>query len=122
MKQIRIPLLSAFIGSDKYASIPLIFTFISIIVTIAAIAYLNRLLPPNIPLFYSLPWGSAQLTDKSQLFLLPIISLSIAILNFIFYSQLHQTQVILKRMLLLNIFAVNLIVIVAIFKIVTTFF
>lgn len=38
-------------------------------------------LPPQIPLFYSRPWGEEQLAQKGQLFLLPGISLLVFFLN-----------------------------------------
>lgn len=122
MKKTNLPLLSPFISSDKYTAIPLIVTLISIAAMTAIIAYLMKVLPQNVPLFYSLPWGSTQLVNKTQLFLLPIIPLSIGIINFILYSQLHHTQIILKRMLLLSIFVVNIIVIVALLKIIGIYF
>lgn len=38
-------------------------------------------LPPQVPLFYSRPWGEAQLAAPFQLFLLPGLSLAIWLVN-----------------------------------------
>ncbi|MGB9911464.1 MAG: hypothetical protein ACPLKP_02555 [Microgenomates group bacterium] len=38
-------------------------------------------LPPQIPLFYSLPWGKERLSSSLSLFILPIFSLGIFLIN-----------------------------------------
>lgn len=38
-------------------------------------------LPPQLPLYYSLPWGESQLASASSVFLLPILSLGILLIN-----------------------------------------
>jgi hypothetical protein len=38
-------------------------------------------LPPQLPLYYSLPWGESQLAPASAIFLLPILSLTILLIN-----------------------------------------
>lgn len=38
-------------------------------------------LPPLIPLYYSLPWGTSQLVPTSYIFLPPIISIAVLIAN-----------------------------------------
>lgn len=42
-----------------------------------------RKLPPEIPLFYSRPWGELQLASPWLLLILPALSLFIVIFNFI---------------------------------------
>jgi hypothetical protein len=38
-------------------------------------------LPPEIPLYYSLPWGEAQLASVTSIFFLPLFSLIVLIIN-----------------------------------------
>ena len=59
-------------------------------------------LPPLIPLFYSRPWGAAQLTDRANFFLLPFLSALIFLLNLFFASLLYSREKILSFALLLT--------------------
>lgn len=52
------------------ASLPLVF-----------IGWQWKKLPPEIPLFYSRPWGEEQLADKKFLFLLPTFALTSLFIN-----------------------------------------
>jgi len=51
-----------------------------------------RALPPQIPLFYSRPWGEDQLAGKEMIFLIPITSFGISLINEIL------TKVFFKKM------------------------
>lgn len=47
------------------------------------IIFLKRAsLPEKLPLFYSRPWGEEQLAHKDFLFLIPLVSLVILVLNY----------------------------------------
>ena len=48
-------------------------------------------LPAKVPLFYSLPWGDEQLVPKVWLFLIPLLSLALALIHF-FWSKLLQKK------------------------------
>ena len=65
-------------------------------------------LPQKVPLFYSLPWGEAQLVSKPQLFLLPLLILLVGLVNLVMSWQLHESQLPLKRIIHIStvIFAV----------------
>lgn len=52
-------------------------------------------LPPQIPLFYSLPWGEARLADPVWLWTLPILSALVITINLI-GSHLSSTQVMTR--------------------------
>ena len=45
------------------------------------LTFLFSRLPPQLPLFYSLPWGPPQLTTPPFLFLLPTLSLTLLLTN-----------------------------------------
>lgn len=110
-----------FNNPDKYFSYPLIFTLISVIVSSIFLTLTINKLPSQLPLFYSLPWGESQLIPTTQIFLLPIIMMASLLINFFISSQLHQSQIILKRMLTLNTIAIDVILLITIFKVLTIF-
>jgi len=58
-------------------------------------------LPPELPLYYSLPWGEEQLATPIQLLILPFISLSVFFLNFFLASILLEKAPWLCRILIL---------------------
>ncbi len=106
---------------DKYLTIPIGFTAVSsLTITLAFLLIFNQL-PQNVPLFYSLPWGSGQLASKQQLLILPSIMVLVALINVAIYSQLHISQLILKRMLLINILVANFILTFVDLKIIFSF-
>lgn len=106
---------------DKFLSIPLGLTIFCIFVITILFLFVLKTLPQNIPLYYSLPWGTSQLANKGELLILPGILAAISFLNLIIYSQLHSTQLILKRMLLLNLSLIDLIILFAALKIIFIF-
>ena len=54
-------------------------------------------LPPQVPLYYSLPWGQSQLTNASYLFLLPTISIVILFIDNLFAVSFFKNQPLLSR-------------------------
>lgn len=56
-------------------------SFLFILLQVAVIIIFFSRLPPEIPLFFSLPWGEAQLAPPFFLLILPLISLAILLLN-----------------------------------------
>ena len=57
---------------------------LSLLVSLAQILILFsiwRFLPPQVPLFYSRPWGNFQLVNPVYLILLPAISLGLLVIN-----------------------------------------
>jgi hypothetical protein len=57
----------------------IVFSLIILMIILAALVYHH--LPPQIPLFYSQPWGENQLADKTWLWLLPSVSLVFTLIN-----------------------------------------
>ena len=107
--------------SDEYYLIPILITIFSA-VFIALFFIINyQNLPEKLPLFYSLPWGEAQLSTKQQFSLLPIMLILIGLINTTISSQLHKTQYILKRILMLSLILVDAIVLITSIKIMSIF-
>jgi len=65
-------------------------------------AFFYPKLPPQIPLFYSLPWGDAQITSLTQFLLLPTIILLIVLINLLVTWHLHPSQLFIKRVVALS--------------------
>lgn len=78
--------------------------------------YLQGRLPPEVPLFYSLPWGEGRLSDPRWLWTLPALTGVVLILNFI-GSHLSETSV-LTRILSSTAFVVAVLALVTLGKII----
>lgn len=64
-------------------------------------------LPPQIPLFFTLPWGEDQLVDVWFIFLLPLLSNSLFFFNDFFYKKLFAGNDLVKKVFeLLNGFII----------------
>ena len=57
-------------------------------------------LPPQVPLYYSLPWGQSQLASASSFFILPTLSLTLLLINHLFAISLNKTSHLLSQFLL----------------------
>lgn len=78
-------------------------------------------LPSKLPLFYSLPWGDNQLVSLSQFVILPATSILVMLLNLTISWQLHQKQIIAKRMLSASTAMVSLLLLTTALKIIYIF-
>jgi len=56
-------------------------------------------LPPQIPLFYSRPWGESQLTPVSSIFILPALSIFIMLINNLLAIFFLKSGQLLSRIL-----------------------
>ena len=64
-------------------------------------------LPPQIPLFYSKPWGEDQLADSWMIFLLPVIlDLLFFFNNFIYQRFFPENMFVKKIIFYLNLFLI----------------
>lgn len=80
-----------------------------------------RFLPSRLPLFYSLPWGEAQLATHQQFLVIPASISAVALLNLLVAWQLHPSQSFFKKALLISSVAVSLILTVAFIKVILNF-
>jgi hypothetical protein len=75
-------------------------------------------LPPQIPLYYSLPWGDQQLVSVSSIFILPVLSVVILLVNnFLAVFFLRSIQ-LLSRILVVISLICSALAAVAIFQVV----
>jgi hypothetical protein len=75
-------------------------------------------LPPEVPLYYSLPWGQSQLSSASSLFILPTISLVLLLINHLFAISLAKTSILLSRLLVVVSLIFSLLSLITILQIV----
>lgn len=59
-------------------------------------------LPPEVPLYYSLPWGEEQLTSPLNLTILPLSSLFAFLINFYLAGVFFEEEPWLSRLLILT--------------------
>lgn len=81
-----------------------LFSAIFIIFQALFITFYFDSLPPELPLFYSLPWGQDQLVSPQHLYLLPLISLLVLLLDLFFILFLAKLK-LLSLVLLLSSFS-----------------
>lgn len=106
---------------DKFLLLPLLFSLLTSVMIVLPLLIFYDKLPPTLPLFYSLSWGESQLVNKEQFFILPGTVLLVTLVNGLFSSQLHTSQFLLKRMLMLNLVLVDLVALIAAIKILSIF-
>lgn len=91
----------------------LFFVFLSLAVLILR----WQLLPPKVPLWYSKPWGTDQLADPVFLFILPVGSIAIYIINILVSVYLTAEYLVFTQILALAAFLVSLLSFVTLVKI-----
>lgn len=70
---------------------------IFIVIQIGLLAWKFTQLPPQVPLYYSLPWGESQLATASYLFLLPTISIVALFIDNLFAVSFFKNQPLLSH-------------------------
>jgi hypothetical protein len=75
-------------------------------------------LPPEVPLFYSLPWGEEQLVSPFLLWLLPGSSLAIIFINLTFASYFSSDQ-LLTRVLMVTTSLYSILATIILFQIIS---
>lgn len=98
-------------------SILLVF-FVQILFILIFILKFNDL-PPQLPLFYSLPRGNEQLGNPILLLILPLLALFIEITNIGLSIYTYQTEKILSRILMIMSTFISIILFITFIKIVT---
>ena len=72
------------------------------LISVGLLAWQYRSLPPQVPLFYSRPWGEAQLTTPAGLMLLPGAILVVLLINGFLSGVVFVRYKLLARMLLIG--------------------
>ncbi len=69
------------------------------VVALFILSYSWKKLPPEIPLFYSLPWGEDQLAQKSSLSFLLFSTLGLSIANFVLITCCYKKETLATKIL-----------------------
>lgn len=93
-----------------------IFFFIFSQLIILFFTYSN--LPPQVPLYYSLPWGEARLASVINLFLFPLFSVLIFIVNSMLAMFYASKIKLLSQLLIIIAFIFNLFALIALIDII----
>ena len=107
--------------NDKYILVPILLSLSTSLAIIGLILFNYQRLPSRLPLLYSLPWGESQLVSKQQFILLPLMIVVLTLTNASIFWQLHNSQVVLKRTLGLNLVLVNALILITSLKILSIF-
>jgi len=107
--------------SDKFFLIPLSVSGLSLLFILLPYLMFYNHFPTQLPLFYSLPWGSSQLVSKQQFLILPTSIILISLINSLLAYQLHPVQQTLKRVLNFGVIFIDLIVLITALKILFIF-
>ena len=83
---------------------------------VLAIFLIKNFLPPEVPLFYGLPKGRAELVPTLGLLIVPLVSFVILLLNTIIASFIADQFI--KKSLVISSFITTIILSVAVFKII----
>jgi len=76
-------------------------------------------LPPQLPLFYSRPWGEEQLVAKNLFFILPAACFIFIIINLRLASFFFKKEVLLSQILIWSALVFSLLTTISLWKILT---
>lgn len=85
---------------------------------IGILAWKFTSLPPQVPLYYSLPWGESQLTNSSSLFLLPTLSVVVLFIDSLFSVSFFKNLPLLSRLSTITALIVSFFITITLFKII----
>lgn len=88
-----------FLRRDSIILTACIFTGVLFLLLVSVFALTASTLPPELPLFYSLPWGEGQLIALPFFMLLPILLLAVFILNSFIGAILYTNYKTLVQLL-----------------------
>lgn len=85
---------------DRLTRISIGVNFALVVAQVVLVSYFGNLLPREIPLFYSRPWGEFQLAQKPNLWLLPFLSTVTFLANLILANFLATQNLLAKTLVL----------------------
>lgn len=88
--------------SDNILKLSAGMSFAVLLICTVLIAVLYNSLPPFIPFFNSLPWGTQRLFTSTALIFLPIIFLLVIIVNNVLSTYLYSKHALMARMVSFN--------------------
>jgi len=104
---------------DKPSSLGIKLAIILLPLSVFYFLFTSHRLPPEVPLFYSRPWGEEQLTPSTSLLMLPLGGLLFTFLNIGMAVFLFDEFPFLARILVWSTALISTLACIALFKIIT---
>lgn len=89
-----------------------------LITQVLLIVFSWRNLPPELPLFYSRPWGKDQLASPVGLLLLPFLSLTVILVNSLLLNLIPKEEKLIPKILVSTTAAFGLLCLITLLKII----
>ena len=102
---------------DKLYAWSLIAIIFLIFLQFLAIAFFYKYIPPQIPIFYSQPWGQEQLAGKKLIFLFPIQLILLLIINYFLAAFFFLKEKLLAKFFIFGVSLAAVLLSIAFFKI-----
>lgn len=103
---------------DQFCFWSLAFSLIALSLGIFLIGFSWSRLPPEVPLYFSRPWGQEQLAPKFQIIILPALSLGIFLSHLVTATRLFTSNLPLVRILIGTSSVLILVLILSLFQII----
>lgn len=103
---------------DKAIKASLQLSFLFLTGQLVVLLFFWPRLPPQVPLFYSRPWGKEQLTAPIGLLILPVISFLVTLINLAAASLMPKEEKLISQLLVLFGAIFSFLCLVTLFKIV----
>ncbi|HUS52142.1 MAG TPA: hypothetical protein VMX77_01600 [Candidatus Bathyarchaeia archaeon] len=87
------------IREDRVTSLAIKLSLVFLLGNLILLLLFWQRFPPQVPLFFSRPWGESQLGPPAMLFLFPFLSLVLLITNFILIIRLIEEEKLLAQIL-----------------------
>lgn len=94
-------------------------SFLMLIIQIVTILWFFNQLPPELPLFYSQNWGQSWLASTSSIFILPLFSLIVFIINYSLAIFFYNKKIILSQFLTIFSFIISLLCTISVIEIIS---
>lgn len=75
-------------------------------------------LPPQVPLFYTRPWGEEQLVHPANLFILPGLGLLVSLINLFILSFVPKEEKLINQILISLILVFNFLSLITLIQII----
>jgi hypothetical protein len=89
--------------ADKITRISIIVSIVLVVIQTFLVLVFYSKLPPLIPFFNSRPWGEERLASSQAVFLLPVFSLVIFVINIILSAIFYKKNVLISRIIAFTI-------------------
>jgi len=101
---------------DKIIRLTLLISLGLLFLSLLIVGIFYTSLPPFIPLFNQMPWGEARLAPTWMFFLLPAVTIFIAILNIAITKFIYEKMPLVARMLHTTTLLLSIFTIIFIFR------